>query len=172
MADSAGLGLEVAERQLDRIQNFFPRIDSKVSALFAIASGQVAFAAINLAIDDLKIWWIAIPAVLFAAGIAYAIWNLYWCTFPHLDGGHKSLVYFREIAKLRESEYLEQYFNLNEASLTRDVVGQIWRNSQIVDIKYGYLRLSTISTMLSLLPWGALLLATTLSHWKLPIGSP
>ncbi|WP_352617267.1 hypothetical protein [Mesorhizobium australicum] len=38
--------MEVAERQLDRIMGFFPRIDSKVSALFAIVGAVFALLAL------------------------------------------------------------------------------------------------------------------------------
>ncbi|MBZ9940164.1 DUF5706 domain-containing protein [Mesorhizobium sp. BR1-1-13] len=162
----------MAERQLDRIMNFFPRIDSKVSALFAIVSGQVAFAAINITIDDLKSWWIAIPAIVFVICIVWSIGNLYRCTFPHLTGGHASLVYFKEIAKLTEAGFVDRYLSLNEETLRRDVIGQIWRNSEIVALKYDYLKQATVATMVALLPWALLLLGTSLVHWKLPIASP
>lgn len=163
------VNLEVAERQLDRIQSFFPRIDSKVSALFAIASGQIAIAAVNLSFEDLKLWWITVPATAFLLTIGWTILNLYWCTYPHLNGGSRSLVYFSEIAKLREPEYLERYTALTEERLKADIVGQIWRNSEIVSAIYRYLKHGTAAAMLSLIPWTALLVATSLSHWKLPV---
>lgn len=172
MKDDGKIGLEVADRQLDRIMGFFPRIDSKVSALFAIVSAQVAFAAVNITIDDLKSWWIAIPAAVFVICTVWSIGNLYRCTFPSLKGGHASLVYFKEIAKLTEGQYLERYQALDEATLKRDVIGQIWRNSEIVAAKYGYLKQATIATMVSILPWALLLLGTSIVHWKLPIATP
>jgi hypothetical protein len=170
--EKSQIGLEVAERQLDRVMGFFPRIDSKVSALFAIVSAQVAFAAINITIDDLRSWWIAIPAVAFVICIVWSIGRLYQCTFPSLTGGHASLVYFKEIAKVTEGEYLDRYQKLDEETLRRDVVGQIWRNSEIVSAKYAYLRQATIATMVSILPWALLLLGTSMVHWKLPLGTP
>jgi hypothetical protein len=63
--------LEVAERQLALVQGFFPRLDSKVSALFAISSAQIAVAALNLSADDLKLWYVAIPATAFLLAIIY-----------------------------------------------------------------------------------------------------
>jgi Family of unknown function (DUF5706) len=163
------LSLETYERQLDRIQSFHPRIDTKVSALFAIASGQIAVAALNLSANDLKLWWIAVPLAVFLLTIGWALLNLYRCAYPHLDGGNSSLVFFSEIAKLRESDYINKLGAISEADYKADVAGQIWRNSEIVSCKYRYLKNATIAAMLSLIPWVLLLGATSLSHGKLPV---
>lgn len=159
--------LETCERQLDRTHAFFPRIDGKVTALFAIASAQIAVAVLNISYDDLKVWWITVPAAVFLLIIGWAIICLYWCAFPHLDGGQASLVYFREIAKLREADYSERYLALNEDDLRKDVVGQIWRNSQIVATKFKYLKNATVAQIVSLIPWTLLLLAVSLSHGRM-----
>ena len=63
--------------------------------------------------------------------------------FPHPDGGQSSLVYFREIAKLREADYLDRYLVLSEDDLRKDVAGQIWRNSQIVAAKFKHLNVKS-----------------------------
>lgn len=168
MTSKKTLPLDTAERQLDRIQTFFPRIDSKVSAIFATASAQIAVAAVGISYGDLKLWWISIPAALFLAGMIWCMLNLYWCTFPHLDGGEKSLVYFNEIAKLREADYLEKYGVILEEELRRDVIGQIWRNSEIVAEKYRYLKHATRAVMLSVVPWVMLLVATSIGSGVLP----
>lgn len=163
------LGLEAYERQLDRIQSFHPRLDSKVSALFAVASGQVAVAALNLSANDLTRWWIATPLAAFLLLIVGVFVNLYRCAFPHLDGGTASLVYFNEIAKMRESDFIDKLDASTEDSFKADVAGQIWRNSEIVSCKYSYLKNATIAASLSLIPWAALLIATSLSHGKIPM---
>src|SRR3546814_5766997 len=84
MTSEAKVRLELVERQLDRTHQFFPRIDSKVTALFAVASGQIAVAAINLSSDDLKQWWISMPLVAFLLIIGWAMINLYRCAYPQI----------------------------------------------------------------------------------------
>lgn len=162
------LSLEAYERQLDRIHHFFPRLDSKVSALFAVSSGQIAVAALNLSANDLKLWWITVPLAAFMLIIGWAMLNLYRCAYPHLDGGNASLVYFNEIAKLRESDYINKLGDISEVDFKADVAGQIWRNSEIVGCKYRYLKNATVAAMLSLIPWAVLLAATSLSHGRIP----
>src|SRR5690606_11448187 len=101
--------LEVAERQLVLVQSFMPRIDAKVSALFAIVSAQLAVAVLNLNAADLPKWYVTVPLGLFLVMIGWTYFNLYRCAYPHLEGGQSSLVYFAEIAKRRESEFIQQY---------------------------------------------------------------
>jgi hypothetical protein len=165
----ARLTLEFYERQLDRIGAFYPRLDAKVSALFAIASAQLAVAALNLSANDLKLWWITVPLAFFLFAICWTLINLYRCAYPHLEGGNRSLIYFKEIAALRESEYIEQLEAADQAALKEDVAGQIWRNSEIVCCKYRYLKSATIAAMLSLLPWSILLASTSLTHLRIPV---
>jgi hypothetical protein len=85
-----------------------------------------------------------------------------------LKGGHQSLIYFSEIAVLRESEYVERLTSVDEDEFRSDLAGQIWRNAEIVKCKYSYLKHATIAAMLSLVPWTILLAATSLTHWKIP----
>ena len=94
--------------------------------------------------------------------------NLYRCAYPHLKGGHQSLVYFAEIAKLRESDYVNRIVSFDDEAFRSDLAGQIWRNAEIITCKYGYLKQATVAAMLSLIPWTILLAATSLTHWKIP----
>ncbi len=161
--------LEVAERQLALVQSFMPRIDAKVSALFAIASAQIAVAAINLTATDLPKWYVTIPLAVFLITIAITFTNLYRCAYPHLDGGHASLVYFAEIAKRRESDFIQQYTSISVADLTNDICGQIWRNSEIATLKFGYLKCATKFAMISLVPWSITLITAAFSNGRIPL---
>lgn len=162
------LSVESYEHQLEHVHHFFPRIDAKVTALFAVASGQIAVAAINLSANDLTRWWIAGPLAVFLVAIGWSMANLYRCAYPHLTGGNASLIFFGEIAKLRESDYIAKFGALDEEEYKAELAGQIWRNAEIVTMKYGYLKTATIAAMLSLIPWAVLLIATSLSHGRIP----
>lgn len=163
--------LEVAERQLVLVQSFMPRIDAKVSALFAIVSAQLAVAVLNLNAVDLAKWYVAVPLGLFLVMIAWTYINLYRCAYPHLEGGQSSLVYFAEIAKRRESEFIQQYSAVSIQDLTNDICGQIWRNSEIAACKFKYLKSATQWAMASIVPWAIVLIAASLSNSRMPIVS-
>lgn len=171
MTTRSKLSLEALERQLDRTHQFYQRIDTKLSALFAISSGQIAVAALNLSPNDLKLWWTAISLVVFLLTIGWVMFNLYRCAYPHLEGGNASLVYFAEIAKLRESEYINRITSVIEDDHKTDISGQIWRNSEIVCCKYRHLKQATIAAMLSLIPWVSLLVGASLSNSRIPVVS-
>lgn len=169
---SMTIDTEVLERQLDRIQSFIPRIDSRVSAIFAITSGQLAIAILNVGIDDLKAWWVVLPCVAYIAMALYSIYNLYRCIHPNLLGGQNSLIYFGEIAKLREAEYIEKLTSCSAEMFRKDLTCQIWRNSEIVAEKYKYLRRASSVTMVALLPWIIILVSISLTNWRIPILQP
>jgi hypothetical protein len=156
----SAVSLETAERQFDRIQAFFPRIDSKVSSIFAIASGEIAVASF-ISLKNLHKWWMLAPGVLFLAAVGWTVYNLYWCTFPHMKRSPDSLVYFNEIIEFDREEFVERFTSASEEELKRDFARQTWQTSCIAAKKFAYLKQATIAAMLSLIPWACLLIAST-----------
>jgi hypothetical protein len=154
------VSLEATERQFDRIQAFFPRIDSKVSSIFAIASGELAVASF-MSLKNLHSWWMLLPGSLFLAAIAWTVYNLYRCTFPSLGRSADSLIYFNEIKQLKRDVFVERFLSASEEDLKRDFVLQTWQTSVIAAKKFAYLKQATLAAMLSLIPWAALLIAST-----------
>jgi hypothetical protein len=165
----APLTLEALERQLDRLLTFFPRIDAKVSSLFAVSSAQLAIAALNMTLADLKLWWVSCLLVLFAICALWVLVHLYRCAYPHLEGGQQSVIYFAEIVKRQQPRYVRELTTIDLESFREDVAGQVYRNAEILCLKYRFLKRATIGASFSTIPWVGLLLATSLSHWKFPI---
>jgi hypothetical protein len=160
-SSSEGLPLEILERQFDRVQTLFPRIDSKINAIFAIVSGQIALASLALSGEDWRRWGILIPAALFIVAIGMTLYDLYRCTFPHVRRGGKSLVYFAEFASLSQADAVRAFEETDLDGFRRDLLVQTWRTSKIAAEKFHYLRRATFSALLSLLPWFWLLGATS-----------
>lgn len=161
--------LSYADHQLDRINSFIPRINAKASVLLALASAELAVMVLNLAPADLMRWYIGVPVIVFLGLISGVLIQLYRCAYPHLKGGNSSLIYFGEIAKRTEANYLREYTALTEDDLLRELVGQIWRNSEIVSAKYSHLKLATVLTMTSLVPWVVVLGTTAVIYSRLPV---
>lgn len=154
------VSLEAAERQFERIQAFFPRIDSKVSSIFAIASGEMAVASF-VSLKNLHAWWMLLPGSLFLGAIGWTVYNLYRCTFPSLQRSPDSLIYFREIIDLDRETFVERYTSASEEELKRDFARQTWQTSLIAAQKFAFLKQATLAAMLSLIPWAWLLIAST-----------
>ncbi|HEV8408111.1 MAG TPA: Pycsar system effector family protein [Sphingomicrobium sp.] len=159
-APRSPVSLEAAERQFDRIQAFFPRIDSKVSSIFAIASGEMAVASF-ISLKNLHAWWMLLPGSVFLAAIGWTVYNLYRCTFPNLKRSPDSLIYFKEISDIPCETFVRRYMESTADELKLDFVLQTWQTSTIAAKKFAYLKQATLAAMLSLVPWGCLLIAST-----------
>lgn len=144
---------KTAEIQLDRVLAFFPRVDNKASALFAINSTMLGVLAARLDVPDFSVWYTTLCAALSVAGITYSIANLYLCAYPHLKGGYGSSVYFQSIATKTESAFLDEFTKIDDNHWLSDVGAQIWRNSEILSAKFTSLKQSFIATLVSLGPW-------------------
>ncbi|MGA8321276.1 MAG: Pycsar system effector family protein [Xanthobacteraceae bacterium] len=154
---------ETVEEQLDRIMGFFPRVDAKGSFLFALNTGMLAFLFLNLRPTDLNAWFLALPAGVAIVTLAASLINLYRSAYPSLKGGAESLIYFREIAKRTEAKYIDAFTKQTDAYV-RDVMGQVWRNSEILTIKYDAVKLAFILTAFTIIPWSIFLSAAAAVH--------
>lgn len=161
--------IAVAEHQLDRVLSFFPRVDTKAAGLFAVNAAILTIAAINVQAGDLKLWYVAIPGILMLVGLAISYTFLYRCNFPDLKGGQGSLIYFAEIQKRTESVFLKDFEAATEEAYRHDLLGQIWRNSQILCQKYTAIAWAIRSSVLTLLPFATFLVLTAITHSRFPV---
>lgn len=160
--------LNVASEQLNRVLGFFGRVESKASALFAINSALLAILCLNLSRNDIHIWYLAASAILAVCLILISHYFLYRCAFPSLKGGNNSLIYFREIANRTEAKFIDEFVSAGEDELTRDILGQVWRNAEILKIKFNSVKVAFILTAISLLPWAAFLMGSAIVHGQMP----
>jgi len=130
---------------------------------------MLALLATNLKVEDLKIWWIAVPALFSLIAISFGLWCLYHCTFPRLDGGANSMIYFQEIAKRPEVNFVQEFTRLDHEEFTREILSQVWRNSEIVSQKFRWVRSAYHWTLIAMLPWFVFLCMASISHGQLPI---
>jgi Family of unknown function (DUF5706) len=163
------LDTEIAAKQLDRTLGFFARVESKASFLFAVDSAMLGVLALNLQKEDFSLWLPSGSAGLSAALLLASLFFVYRCTFPSLKGGHASLVYFREIAKMREAEYISAFKALSPAKLTDDFISQTWRNSEILAAKFDYMKIAFMLTASALVPWCTFLVFASVVHSHLPV---
>lgn len=149
---------EVAAAQLDRVLAFFPRADAKGSVLLAVDTGMLAFLASNSPPSASFDWWILItllPALL----LGISLWHLYRGAFPSLKGGHDSLIYFREVSKRTESGFIEEFIAQPDEAYLKDVLSQVWRNSEILKEKFDHISSAFNWMAFAILPWlGSLVL--------------
>ena len=142
-----------ARDQLTLILSFFSRVDAKASALLAINTGMLAILASNAPpIGTMSVLSYVLAGIT-AAVIAASVWSLYRVAFPALDGGHDSLIYFREIAKRTESNFIDAFTTQDEVPHVKDLLGQVWRNSCILTTKFDALKRAFLLMALAIIPW-------------------
>lgn len=159
----------ILQSQLDRILGFFPRVDARINGLFAVNTLVLAVGALNVAAPDLRLWYVTIPSAvaLLALLLSYAF--LFRANFPDVRGGAGSLVYFVEIQKRTEIVYQSEVLACSEDDYRSDLIGQIWRNSQILCDKYTFAKRAIICTSSALLPFFIFLATTATLHARVPI---
>lgn len=149
--------LEAATNQLDLVMGFFPRADTKLSVVLGIDLGMLAVVTSRLPrMDDLTISMYGAGGA-FLLALAFSFYHLWNGAFPHLAGGTNSLVYFRSIAGMSESNYRLGYTELSPGDLAEDMLGQVWRNSKILDSKFSSLCYAYRATLLAVPFWLLLL---------------
>jgi hypothetical protein len=142
-----------ARDQLGLVLGFFPRVDAKASVVLAINTGMLAVLSSKVSpLETMPVVAIVAASVCILM-LAGSFWFLYKVAFPALDGGHQSLVYFREIAKRTEAKFIEEFIDQDPAARARDLLGQVWRNSEILKLKFDALRWAFVLMALGIAPW-------------------
>jgi hypothetical protein len=132
-------------------------VDSKLSVVLAVNTGMLAVLGADAPPINALSWAMVISAGLAVALLGVSIVFLYRGAFPRLKGGTASLIYFREIANRTENEFIEQFKNNDDEQHVNDLLGQVWRNSEILKAKFDALKTAFTLLALALIPWLAAL---------------
>lgn len=161
--------VEIIERQLDRVLGFFPRVEARINGLFAFNSIIMTLTALNLTASDFALWHIMIPAIVTGVGLSFSYYFLFKANFPDTKGGERNLVFFGEIKKQSEADYRDALLACSEDRYRKDLIGQIWRNSQILCTKYEGVKFAIVATAMSIVPFLWFLIATAVIHGRIPL---
>jgi hypothetical protein len=151
---------EHAREHLALVLSFFPRVESQINVLVTLEVVMVGYLVSRLPKPDA---WadLTLPALLLLAitGAAFlaSLLMLYFASFPNLKGGENSMIYFRAIAGRSELSFSESYAHLEADDLLPDLSEQIWRNAQILTLKYARLKHGFICFGGAAVAWAATL---------------
>jgi hypothetical protein len=152
-ASDAEPDLKEARDQLNLVLSFFSRVDAKFSTILAIDTGMLAAVGASFPSADQFKWWLAIAPAITVVLLCLSYFHLYRGGFPNVDGGHDSFIYFRSIAKRTEAKFIQGYLSQSHDELKHDVLGQVWRNSEILAFKFDRLKSAFIFMAWAVLPW-------------------
>jgi hypothetical protein len=145
--------LSACHDELVLVLSFFPRVDAKSSVVLAVDTSMVGYLAARLPGLYSMCWWEYLAPACAIVLLACSFWYLYKGAFPQLKGGEDSLVYFKEIARRTETKFVDEFMSQQEQAYVKDVLGQAWRNSQILKTKFYDLKLSFTLMAIAILPW-------------------
>lgn len=142
-----------AQEQLKLVLSFFSRVDTKSSVLLAVDTGMLGYLATHIpSIYSLRRWEVICPTFAFVL-LGLSLLYLYRGAFPALSGGQSSLVYFSEIAKRTEAKFIDQFIGQRDDEYVKDLLGQAWRNSEILKMKFSFVKTAFIFMAWAVLPW-------------------
>lgn len=145
---------EAATKQLERVIAFAARIDGRAPVILGTVLAMIAVLAVNLPRGAVGFqWFLALPLLGYGIAVCVALWQLYKCFYPELEGGHNSLVYFREAAKLTESEYVRRFQTQPLGEHNTDLLQQAWRIAQVDLAKYESLKTAMVGFAFSIAFW-------------------
>lgn len=145
--------LKDSREQLALVLGFFAKIDARLSTVLAIDTGMLGVLSASFPPASNFRWWLAIAPAVVIMLLALSYIFLYRSGFPDLKGGEGSSVYFAEIAKQTEANFVNRYISQSNDDLRHDVLAQVWRNSEIVLDKYKYLRASFLCMTAAVPAW-------------------
>ena len=161
--------LPIITAQLDRTLNFFARVESKSSLLFASNIGILSLMLYNVSYQDIKTWHVIVPVILASTLVAFSLSHLYIAIFPDTKGGNESLFYFKSIGSNTEQNYIDSFTKKTDLEMEKDLLGQIWRNSQILNDKFSHVESAYRWTLLSIIPWIFFLFASSVVNARTPL---
>ena len=144
--------VDTTKYQLTLVLQFFSRVEAKASVVLAVNTGMLGALAGNLPSPQ-NFQWRMVVAIVPVLLIGVSDWFLFRITFPDLRGGSDSLIYFRTIAQRTEHKFIEEFMASNTDDYVKDMLGQIWRNSEILSKKFDHLKIAFIVMLIAILPW-------------------
>lgn len=148
--------LEAAERRLDRLLDWISRSDTKFSIILGVDTGMLGFLATSTPASALPVRATVLATVsvaLLVASLAF----IYRGTYPRTKGPGGSLVYFGSMAGKDLEDLKESFWACSLKGHLDDVLGQVHRNSEILDRKFTELQRAYRCLVAAVIPWSATL---------------
>lgn len=161
--------LNFALGQLDRTQAFHGRVESRVAALLALNLAMASITAFNLTRPILSTLWAGV-ALLALAAMGVALVCLILVSYSHLANKVRpSLLFFGDIARVKSDVYVSQAKAASAEDLIEDALSQIWRNSEILKLKFARTQRAFFATCCAIILWMGFLFGVTVQTGSLPM---
>ena len=151
---------KIANDLLSKQLSWVIAADNKVPPIFAINTAMLGvIAALSKGIENWSISH-AIVSVLAALPLVGSIISLALATFPRLHGPKGSNIYFGGIITKNLEAYVSEMKKTKDDDLLEDMYRQVYRNAEIAQAKFTFIKWAMIQTFSSIPFW-------LISIWKL-----
>ncbi len=147
------MSIEKSQNILNLQLEWVKTADAKIPPIFAI---NLAMLGVVIAlIKALQAWTIAqaiitsLTLILMILSIAFLVLSM----FPRLSGPKGSIIYFGGITKKQEDTFTEEVLNISDEVYEKDILSQAYRNAEIADEKYRFIKFALISSFISAPFW-------------------
>lgn len=168
MTDIRDKDIEVAFKQLELVLSFFPRLESKSTAVFSVNIGVIIVMFANITFSDISRWQVTVPLIIGILCNTNSLHKIFQASYPQTEGGMQSSIYYAQIARMTEFNFIERIKNRTNQDLYSDLLGQVWRNSEILDKKTNSISKAYFWTTISIIPWSIFIVASSVMNMKIP----
>lgn len=147
------MSIEKAEKILDRQLWWVRAADAKVVPVFTI---NIAMLVVVSALIRLLNSWTtptAIFTTLCVLPLVLSIIFLAVAIFPRTTGPKGSNIFFGDITKKKKDVFINEFGEMTDDSYLEDVLSQVYRNAEIAEEKYKFIKYSIIASFASLPFW-------------------
>jgi hypothetical protein len=145
--------LAYAVKNLECLQEWIGRYDNKLIIILGIDTAMLG-ALVSL-VPPFQVWTpimiLLVIGTIIALGASFVF--IYMGSYPRTSGPEKSLWYFGSISKMKYSEYERTYLTRTMNEHLIDVLKQCYRNSEILSLKFYYLKWAYIALLVSVFTW-------------------
>ncbi len=144
---------EFHDKNLERLLSWINNADQKVQFIFAL---DTAMLAVVVSLIPSSHSWTVVNAIITSIsslGLLVSVVCLGLATFPRTKGTKGSIIYFGGIVSYSETDFQKKMQNLSEAEYVEEIIRQCYRNAEIANAKYNYIKIAMIALFISTIPW-------------------
>lgn len=142
------------EGNLSRQLDWISAADSRGSFIFAFDTAMLGVLA-AVAPKTGSVWVVA-PAIVASFSALFGLASLlFLCfsSFPRMDGPRNSLIFFGGITERDSKQFVKAVSELSSESYVADLSAQCYRNAEIANRKFIWIKRALIALYLSVVPW-------------------
>jgi len=141
------------ENVLERTLSFITKAESKIPPILVIDTSMLG--VIAALIPKFSHWtnFFIIFSILTVVPLLLSLIFLFIAQFPRTKSPEDSLLYFGGIVSTSFDKYKKKIKAIESKDYFNDLASQTYRNSEIANTKYKWVRYSLIALFMAIIPW-------------------